>query len=328
MSCKKAMIFLGLVLIAVLDVRGDVIVPPALHRMGYEIIIATCASLAAGCALLRYEATGNWRMTGEWKCTDSFRVSEIAEIKQRLDTVSVALRTAFRREYERFDGPLDDGWMQDVVFRALESDAMLMERCKGIPVEFLFDVLLKEVDNDLISNLVAVMPEVRQRFNDIYRSGVKEWAVDLASWMVRPLMDTRPRYIVERIIDKKKDEFCLSCCRRLFLDDFELAAKCRGVEILDLAVCLAKTIRDNDFRIWISKYKRVNEKKDEIVDVPVDFSRIEMVRWSRYDERKRRSASRCIRAFGEECAVQKNDEAKSKRGQWKSFIGYVEKKVE
>ena len=36
MSCKKAMIFLGLVLIAVLDVRGDVIVPPALalHRMG------------------------------------------------------------------------------------------------------------------------------------------------------------------------------------------------------------------------------------------------------------------------------------------------------
>ena len=72
----------------------------------------------------------------------------------------------------------------------------------------------------------------------------------------------------------------------------------------------------------------MNEKKDEIVDIPVDFSRIEMVRWSRYDERKRRSASRCMCALGEECAVQKNDEAKSKRGQWKSFIGYVEKKVE
>ena len=72
----------------------------------------------------------------------------------------------------------------------------------------------------------------------------------------------------------------------------------------------------------------MNEKKDEIVDVLVDFSRIEMVRWSRYDERKCRSASRCIRAFGEECAVQKNDEAKSKRVQWKSFIGYVAKKVE
>ena len=268
----KALLF-GIVAFAALAVRADVVPDfgemfnPALHRIGYEIIVCTAASVL-GTALLRRLAKKNWRENGEWKRPSDLNKDAIEDIARKMDEIRLTFRRAVREAYDHTEGLLDDGWQQDMAIAALESDVELSCQCKGIPIECLASEAREEVRRDIQSRFASV-------FFDVHRVFKVAYAKVYWKWLIMDKMLHRLRRIVASILLRRRNRFpwweerarsrrcadgwnalCGKLLHSVVESDPELKRRCSGVELEDLLRTLCLTVPEKYHGVYTAVGKK------------------------------------------------------------------------
>ena len=249
---------------------------PALHRIGYEILVYV-ASAIAGSALVRYIAKKNWyiaekkgHLDGEkWKSISDLKEVEAAEIAEKIREIRQPLHTAVRKVYDKVDGFLEEGWKYDLVLSALEDDEELMMRCKGIPIECLMVEAGNAVKDEIEVRTAGVLLDFKRLFDAAYEVKMREWLKAESKMMryyvkdsfwngIRRLLSSKYRHKALEVrreligvpgknpIPSRWRSLCLSLAESILERTRELKTRCRGVARLQIiwAVCGKDCPRD------------------------------------------------------------------------------------
>ena len=282
----------GIAVFMAFDVRADLLVPhdPALHRIGYEIIACTVASVL-GRALLRRLGKKNWRVNGTWKSIGRLNDEEVKSVEQRVDEVRSAFRAAVRGAYNRVDGLLGDGWQQDIVFAALEDDEDLMTKCKGIPLEILMGEVVDELEKELVSRHDNALPDFKHTFDEAYKVAIPDWLErdallgrsaekkyeSLWEQFLRAILPSyRHRVALERwshrfkgyrsVIPYRWEGLCSSLIDSVLAGDERLMSRCKGVERAKVIGSLHIETPDAYCGYFMGKKSGIDEASKIVID--------------------------------------------------------------
>lgn len=177
--CIKSILVIFSVAVAA-TAYADIVEPEVLHRIGYEVLVAAAGAAALGGGLIRKLRNGSKNDKKEhWK--DEYEVSpaERDDIKRRIDENLPFVQGVFDRAYERalpmwmredkekvprytfaywVGRAREDVWcglQEQLLMDVLARDNALLERFRGVPIEWLRNRLAKPMPDDFTAGVFA-----------------------------------------------------------------------------------------------------------------------------------------------------------------------------
>lgn len=159
---------------------ADIVEPEALHRIGYEVLASAAGAVALGGGLVRKLRNGSKNdKRGHWK--DEYEVSsaERDDIKRRIDENLPFVQEVFDRAYERafpvwmkedkekvprhtfaywVGRARENAWsslQEQLLMDVMSQDEALLERFRGVPIEWLRNRLAKPMPDDFTAGVFA-----------------------------------------------------------------------------------------------------------------------------------------------------------------------------
>lgn len=178
MSIKSILVIFSAAVAA--TAYADIVEPEVLHRIGYEVLVAAAGAAALGGGLLRRLRNDSKNDKNEhWK--DEFEVSpaERDDIKRRIDENLTFVQAVFDRAYERalpvwmkedkekvprhtftywVGRARASAWcdlQEQLLMDVLAQDDALLERFRGVPIEWLRNRLAKPMPDDFTAGVFA-----------------------------------------------------------------------------------------------------------------------------------------------------------------------------
>ena len=221
MTIKSMLAFFSVAVAA--TAYADIAEPEVLHRIGYEVLVAAAGAAVLGGGLLRkLRNKSKTDETAHWK--DEYEVSpaERDDIKRRIDENLPFVQEVFDRAYERtlptwmkedkekvtrhtfaclVGRARESAWsslQEQLLMDVLAQDEALIERFRGVPIEWLRNRLAKPMPDDFTAGVFeekvidgryrVVKQLVEGRMGNVYLCHDELCEIEVVAWTLPPCL--------------------------------------------------------------------------------------------------------------------------------------------